>query len=61
MRDHKKLNTTLLCTQLGKTLFTESIDEFAVKAARDHEKTKTFLEVGFEHVCEKDRLMFFRK
>jgi hypothetical protein len=51
----------LLFIQREKTLFNESIDEFAVKAARDHEKTKTLLEVDFEPVCEKDGLMFLRK
>jgi len=51
----------LLFIQREKTLFNENIDEFAVKAARDHERIKALLEVDFEHVCEKDGLMFLRK
>lgn len=61
MRDDKKMNTTLLYIQLEKTLFKESLDEFTVKVAREHERIKALLEVGFEYVCEKDGVMFFRK
>jgi len=61
MLGHKSLNTTLLYIQLEKTLFKESSDEFTVKVAKEHEMIKALLEVGFEYVCEKDGLMFFRK
>ena len=36
-------------------------DEFTVKVASDPEEIKALLEVGFEYVCEKDGLLFFRK
>ena len=61
MLGHKSLNTTLLYIQLEKTLYKESSDEFTVKVAKEHEMIKALLEVGFEYVCEKDGLMFFRK
>jgi integrase len=61
MLGHKSMNTTLLYIQLEKTLFKESSDEFTVKVAKDPERIKALLEVGFEYVCKKDDLMFFRK
>jgi len=61
MLGHKSMNTTLLYIQLEKTLFKESSDEFTVKVAKNPERIKALLEVGFEYVCEKDDLMFFRK
>jgi hypothetical protein len=61
MLGHKSLNTTLLQIQHEKTLFKGSSDEFTVKVAQEREKIKVLLQVCFEYVCEKDRLMFFRK
>ncbi|MEM3699914.1 MAG: site-specific integrase [Candidatus Bathyarchaeia archaeon] len=58
---HKKLDTTLLYIQIERTIFQDSNDEFTVKTARTPEEIKGLLEVGFEYVCEKDGLMFFRK
>jgi hypothetical protein len=36
-------------------------DEFTVKVVSNPEEIKALLEVGFEYVCEKDGLLFFRK
>ncbi len=36
-------------------------EEFHVRIAKESEEIKDFLEVGFEYVCKKDRLLFFRK
>jgi predicted RNA binding protein YcfA (HicA-like mRNA interferase family) len=36
-------------------------DEFNVKVAEKPDEIKALLEVGFEYVCQKDSLMFFRK
>jgi len=36
-------------------------DEFNVKVAEKSDEIKALLEVGFEYVCQKDSLMFFRK
>lgn len=61
MLGHKNLHTILLYIQLEKTLIKESLDKFTVKVARERERIKALLEVGFGYVCEKDGLMFFRK
>ena len=44
-----------------KTLFRNEPENFHVKATRDPEEIQALLEVGFEFVCQKDELMFFRK
>ena len=61
MLGHKSLNTTLLYIQLEKTLFQENTEGFIVKVAKEHDRIKALLEVGFEYVCKKDGLLFFRK
>jgi len=58
---HKTLDTTLLYIQLEQALFKQESSEFHVKTTSDPEKIKALLEVGFEYVCSKDGLMFFRK
>jgi integrase len=58
---HRDINNTLLYVQVEKSLFNDESDEFIVKTAREPEEIKRLLEVGFEYVCNKDGLMFFRK
>jgi integrase len=58
---HKKLDTTLLYIQIEQALFSEESDEYIVKVATNPEQIKALLEVGFEYVCQKDGLAFFRK
>ena len=58
---HKSLDTTLLYIQLERALFKEKTDEFHVKVAKNPEEIKALLETGFEYVCSKDGLMFFRR
>jgi len=58
---HRDLNTTLLYMQHGKKLFKTGSDEFTVEAVRIPEEIQGLLEVGFEYVCQKDSLLFFRK
>jgi integrase len=58
---HKNINNTLLYVQVENQLFSNDSDEFIVKVAKTPEEIKPLLEVGFEYVCEKDGLMFFRK
>ena len=58
---HRSLDSTLLYVQLEKALFKEEASEFHVKATSNPEEIKALLEVGFEYVCSKDGLMFFRK
>jgi integrase len=58
---HRKLDTTLLYIQVEKALFKETSDEFTVRIAQKPEEIKQLFEVGFEYVCKKEGLMFFRK
>ena len=58
---HNNLGTTLLYIEVEKVLFEETTDEFTVKVAQKPYEIKQSLEVGFEYVCEKDGLLFFRK
>jgi len=55
---HKKIESTLLYTQLAKF---EETDQFHVKTAKCKEEIQSLLEVGFEYICEKEDLMYFRK
>jgi len=36
-------------------------DEFTARVAKTPKEIQELLEVGFEYVCEKNDLMFFRK
>jgi len=58
---HKKIEDTQLYVQLAETIFKETTDEFTVRVTSKPEEIKHFLEVGFEYICEKDGLIFFRK
>jgi len=58
---HRTLDTTLLYIQTEKSLFRDENENFIVKAVKDAQEIHELLEVGFEYVCEKDGLMFFRK
>ncbi len=46
---------------LEKTLFNEANDEFTVKVGKNPEEIQMLLEVGFEYVCQKDDILYFRK
>lgn len=59
--DHKNIKNTLLYVNLENVIFQNESDEFHVKVARTPDEIKALLEVGFEYVCEKDGLLFFRK
>ena len=56
---YSKHNFALHSTE--KALFKTENDNFIVKAVARSDEVKGLLEVGFEYVCEKDGLMFFRK
>ena len=58
---HKTLDVTLLYIQIEKALFKNEAENFIVKATKETEEIQALLEVGFEFVCQKDSLMFFRK
>jgi len=59
---HKSIKNTEIYITVERTIFGDSCnDEFTVKVASNPEEIKALLEVGFEYVCEKDGLLFFRK
>ena len=59
---HKSLDSTLIYINIEKALFNSGQpEEFHVKTAQTPEEIKALLEVGFEYVCEKDGILFFRK
>jgi integrase len=58
---HKKMESTLLYIQMEQAIFSEESDEFTVRVAKNPNEVKEFLEVGFEFVCQKDGILFFRK
>jgi hypothetical protein len=47
--------------QIEKALFKNEPENFIVKATQETEEVQALLEVGFEFICQKDNLMFFRK
>ncbi len=47
--------------QVAEAIFKETTDEFTVRVAKKPKEIQDLLEVGFEYVCEKDSLMYFRK
>jgi len=55
---HKKIETTLIYTQL---IGTPSDDDFICKAAKTVEEAKVLIESGFEFVCDLDNYKLFRK
>ncbi|MEM3629156.1 MAG: site-specific integrase [Candidatus Bathyarchaeia archaeon] len=59
---HKSIKNTEIYITVERAIFGDSCnDEFTVKVASNPEEIKALLEVGFEYVCEKDGLLFFRK
>ena len=55
---HKKIETTLVYTQL---LHFEREDNYTCKVAKKIEEASQLIESGFEYVTEMDRLKIFRK
>jgi len=59
---HKSLKSTEIYITIEKTIFGDPYnEEFHVRVASKQEEIKQLLEVGYEYVCEKDGLLFFRK
>jgi integrase/DNA-directed RNA polymerase subunit M/transcription elongation factor TFIIS len=58
---HKSIRNTEVYINIEHAIFQSETDEFTVKIAEKPEEIKALLEVGFEYVCAKDGLMFFRK
>ena len=59
---HASLENTLLYIQVERAIFgLSNDDEYEVIATNDKEDIKKLISVGFEYICEKDDLLFFRK
>lgn len=59
---HKILEHTELYINLEKAIFGDTYDqEYHVKVAATPQEIKALLETGYEYVCERDSLLFFRK
>ena len=58
---HKNIESTMVYINIEQVLFEEATEEFHVKATSDPKEIKELIEVGFQYVCEKNDLMFFRK
>jgi len=59
---HRSLDSTLTYINIERAIFgAGEHSEFHVKTAQTPEEVKALLEVGFEYICEKDGLLFFRK
>jgi hypothetical protein len=58
---HRNIETTMLYIQLEKAPFKNYDEGFIVKATSDQKEIAQLLEVGFEYVCQKDNLLYFRK
>jgi hypothetical protein len=55
------LRNTEIYINIERTILEPTNDEFTVKVAKKPEEVKSLLEVGFEHVSQKDNLIFLRK
>jgi len=55
---HKNIKNTLIYTQLVKNL---NEDEYICRVARTPSEVQELIEAGFEYVCAKEDLLFFRK
>jgi len=58
---HHKLGSTMKYIDIGKAIYGQLSEEFAVRVAEKPDEIKKLLKAGFEYVCEKDKLLFFRK
>jgi len=59
---HRSLKSTEVYINIDQAIFDEDDnDSFTVKVAEKRDEIKALLEVGFEYVCDKEGLMYFRK
>jgi len=59
---HAEIDNTLLYIQIEQALYGQSNDdEFVVYGTSDKEEIKRLLTVGFDYVCQKDDILYFRK
>jgi len=59
---HAEIDNTLRYIQIEQALYgPNSDDEFTVYGTSDKEEIKKLLSVGFDYVCQKDDILYFRK
>jgi integrase len=58
---HKEVRNTEIYITIEETMFQQLSDEFTVRVASAPDEIKSLLEAGFDYVCEKDGLLYFRK
>jgi hypothetical protein len=59
---HASLENTLLYIQVEQAIFgLSNDDEYDVTATNNKEEIKKLLSVGFDYVCQKDDILYFRK
>jgi hypothetical protein len=58
---HKSLQSTEIYINVEQAIFDQEDSNYQVKVAQEPKHVETLLAVGFEYVCEKDGLLFFRK
>ena len=59
---HAEIDNTLRYIQIEQALYGQnSDDEFIVYGTSDKEEIKKLLSVGFDYVCQKDEILYFRK
>jgi integrase len=58
---HKSIKNTEIYINIESAMFEPSRDEFTVRVAEKAEEVKALLEVGFEHIYQKNNLIFLRK
>jgi len=58
---HKEVRNTEIYITIEETMFQQSSDEFTVRVASAPDEIKSLLEAGFDYVCEKDGLLYFKR
>jgi integrase len=58
---HRSIKNTLRYIQLDAAIYSEEDDQFVCKAASTVDDAMSLIELGFEHVCEFDGIILFRK
>ena len=58
---HRRVDNTILHIQLERALFSVQSDEFHSATAKTVEEAKKLIEAGFDHVCDHNNVMLFRK
>jgi len=59
---HASIENTLLYIQVEQVLFgLSNDDEYNVTATNDKKEIKKLRSAGFEYVCQKDDILYFRK